>query len=324
MTSDEREALTTRSRRGTPRGADAIFDAASSASASSSSRSPRRGPWLAAAAVIVVLAAAGVWFASSTSDDFDGFAGPGGVAGDLSSATPVDGLGGWLVETFTESTATYRRDALGWTATMDGGGQQGSSFGTPVPFRFHDDAFKVYAELGLGFSGSSAADTMTGWYEIILTTSPVLGPLRDGGAFAVEAAPGHWTLGCRLEPGGNTICDLMDDTGRSAADGGRVWQASFFQEVGTTTFGGFENPDTGLEISRCEVLEPECLDGWTVVFGVDSIRIDLNDRRYFEQTGMPRLPDELTSGDVYVHFATMTSGHPDPQVVFAGRVYQIG
>ncbi len=325
---DPAEALRRRSRRGTARGADRVFADATASGATTATDPGRPGLtersrlWVAAAA-IVLLAGAGVVAAVRSTDE------PAPAAGwsdDLRSDEPVDGLGAPYRTSTLGPGVSYRRSPAGWTATVAGPGSSGTLGGAAFSPRsataFVDGRLVIEAELAVGLDGIGGSDGESGWYEIVVTTASELTDFRRGGLYAHEATSGHWSIGCRFAPSGTTTCQLLDASEAGVFDGARVWQASFFEEAGDTTFGGFENADAGLTISRCAADEV-CLDRWRLTLSETGLRIDLNGARYFEQTGLPQLPAGLTEGEVFVHIATMTNRHPDAEQRFAGGSLEI-
>ena len=149
------------------------------------------------------------------------------------------------------------------------------------------------------------------WPEIIVSTdpSPVQTPL---GLYAFDLLPQGWTLGCRLQSSRVPICALKANDGSPTEQSTRIWEMSFWQVVGTNSYGGF--PGNGLEnywrSCAVDVMDINCRDKFRLELTRTSLRLYANDELYFEQTGLPPLPDGLLNGDVYVYLASAQIDHP--------------
>ncbi|MCH9648372.1 MAG: hypothetical protein K0U98_09040 [Deltaproteobacteria bacterium] len=155
------------------------------------------------------------------------------------------------------------------------------------------------------------------WGEVVITDAPAPTGSRQGLTYGYHHFPGHYTLGCRLQWDGHSICSLMDDTDRGDLNGGRIWEMSFFQQVGETNYGGFPGVGGVESFRTCEadnVPDSQCRDRFRIAFGETSMTWHVNDHFYFEQTGIPQLPAELTDGPVYVYLASV-SGNTDFEVI---------
>lgn len=181
-------------------------------------------------------------------------------------------------------------------------------------FRFNNRKLVVEATYAAGHEDYL---NLRGWGELVITTAPAPGGYRRGGVYAYEMFPGHYTLGCRLQGNRNSVCSLMDDSENSALDNGREWEMSFFQHVGTRVFGGEPSGARGRAWRVCKSnSDPDsaCRDHFRLELTPTSLRISVNGVRYFQQTGIPRLPGALLRGPVYVYFASIV-GRSDFDVV---------
>lgn len=182
-------------------------------------------------------------------------------------------------------------------------------------FRFQEGLLRVDTDYAAGIPAYSA----TAWGEIIITTGdhPVYQgnsageALRSDTLYGYDMFPNHWTLGCRLQADSHTTCTLMTNNTLGPNDGGRSWEISFFQLVGDSVIGGFSD---GSFYRFCQAGDPDsqCRDRFRLEVTRTSLTIYANGVKYFEQTGLPPLPDELVNGDVYIYLASIVNqAHPD-------------
>jgi hypothetical protein len=182
-------------------------------------------------------------------------------------------------------------------------------------FQFQNGKFIVEADMAAGHQDYDE-NSNSAWGELIITTAP--NPLysRPNGLYGYDLFPGHWTLGCRLQPSRESICTLMDNTNRGLLNGGRTWEMSWFQHVGTTVYGGF--PDSGLENywRTCAGDQGDfgCRDRFRMEITATSVTLFVNGIKYFEQTGVPEMPAELLNGNLYVYYGSMVAGHQAPVI----------
>lgn len=91
----------------------------------------------------------------------------------------------------------------------------------------------------------------------------------------------------------------------------------FFQEQGAQNTGGFptEASDPYWRVCAAEgVPDTACRDRFRLELTQDSVTMFVNGYRYFSQTGIPPLPDELFEGSFYVYFASLV-GQTNAQVM---------
>lgn len=177
-------------------------------------------------------------------------------------------------------------------------------------FRFQDGMLRVDTEYAAGYPGYGAA----AWGEIIVTTGdhPVHGgqPPGESGRrdtlYGYDMFPNHWTLGCRLQADSHTTCTLMKNNALGVTEGGRHWEISFFQLEGETVFGGVSD---GTYYRFCQQGDPDmqCRDRFRLELTRTALTIYANGSKYFEQTGLPPLPDELMNGDLYIYLASIVN-----------------
>ncbi|MEM8924237.1 MAG: hypothetical protein AAGD35_12115 [Actinomycetota bacterium] len=148
------------------------------------------------------------------------------------------------------------------------------------------------------------------WGEMIVTTAPTSTGYRPGALYGYELFPNHWTLGCRLQASRVPICSLMRDVpGGGTSDDVRAWEISFFQHEGATVFGGTPSGNAPWRACAPGAGDKTCRDRFRMELERNSLTLYVNGERYFQQTGLPDLPDELVDGEVYVYFGSMFSRH---------------
>ena len=129
--------------------------------------------------------------------------------------------------------------------------------------------------------------------------------------------PSSYTLGCRLQADRHVICSLMDNTERGSTTGGRVWEMSFFQQEGRESEGGYPTEESDYYWRVCAANnqpDSDCRDRFRLELEWDSLTMYVNGYKYFSQTGIRPLPDELFNGSFYVYFASLV-GQPNDRVV---------
>lgn len=177
-------------------------------------------------------------------------------------------------------------------------------------FRFQEGNLRVDTDYAAGIPAYSAS----AWGEIIITTGdhPVYHgnaqgeELRHDALYGYDMFPHHWTLGCRLQADSHTTCTLMKNNALGPNDGGRSWEISFFQVVGDSVMGGFSD---GSYYRFCQSGDPDlqCRDRFRLEVTRTALTIYANGAKYFEQTGLPPLPDELLNGDLYIYLASIVN-----------------
>ncbi len=177
-------------------------------------------------------------------------------------------------------------------------------------FRFQNGQLRVDTEYA---AGVPAYDPSV-WGEIIITTgdhpvgrdNPQGEATRPDALYGYDMFPNHWTLGCRLQADSHTICSLMKNTAEGATTGGRSWEISFFQLVGDTAIGGYSD---GAYYRFCQESDPDmaCRDRFRLELTRTSLTIYVNGVKYFEQTGLPPLPDDFVNGELYIYLASIVN-----------------
>jgi hypothetical protein len=176
-------------------------------------------------------------------------------------------------------------------------------------FKFVNGKFVVETTVA---AGHDAYDEKA-WPEIIISNGPA--PYHDPiNLYGYDQFPEYWTLGCRLNNTRVPICALKNDQGNAPGGSAQIWEMSFWQQHGTTNFGGF--PSGGLEDlwNVCEVTDPDtfCRDHFRLELTATSLKLFVNGGLFFEQSGLPpnkALPNDLLTGDIYVYLASSHVNH---------------
>lgn len=173
-------------------------------------------------------------------------------------------------------------------------------------FHFINNKLVVETTVAAGMDAYS----LDAWPEIIVTNGPqpTNGPIE---LYGYDLFPQYWTLGCRLQSTRVPICALKSNDGGPDTPSNRIWEMSFWQEVGTYSYGGL--PSGGLENywHECAVTDPDilCRDHFRLELTRTSLKLFVNDELYFEQSGIPPLPNQLLNGNVYVYLASSQVNH---------------
>jgi hypothetical protein len=181
-------------------------------------------------------------------------------------------------------------------------------------FAFENGMLVVEAEVAAGIK----AYTTSIWPEIVISTGS--NPDDVGSLYGYDLFPEDWTLGCRLQATRYPVCTLKNNSGSIAEGKGsrQIWEMSAHQEVGATNFGG--SPFEGREEywNVCDNTDPDdyCRDHFRLEITGTTLTLYVNGHKYFEQTGVPPLPAELTEGEVFVYLASMVVSHPADAVRF--------
>lgn len=173
-------------------------------------------------------------------------------------------------------------------------------------FHFENGKFIVETAVAAGHSAYGDA----AWPEIVISTGPApyYAPID---LYAYDQFPEFWTLGCRLQASRVPICALRANNATPPATSQRIWEMSFWQQVGDTNFGGGPFGDLANYWRVCAITDPDtnCLDTFRLELTATSLTLYVNGSKYFEQTGIPSLPDELLTGDLYVYLASSHVSH---------------
>ncbi len=247
--------------------------------------------------------------------------------------TAVAGTNRWLDDfdhgqSFTDlRTPSYRMfDDLGVEGTVHwghadhwmvdvatSGGTGGAMLSPDATFTFENGMLVVEAD-----AAARHPDNVNAWPEIVISTGSEPGERRRNGLYGYDHFKGHHTLGCRLQLDSAVICSLMDDSDGTQDEGGREWEMSWFQHVGTSVHGGASFVDGGRYFRTCAVGSGDapCRDRFRLELTSTSLTVYVNGFKYFEQTGIPELPDEFVEGELHVYFASMMSRHPNDALRF--------
>jgi hypothetical protein len=173
-------------------------------------------------------------------------------------------------------------------------------------FQFSNGKLVIEADYAAGVQSYGSGI----WGEIVVTTAPNPTGERRDALYAYDYFPGHYTLGCRLQTDRIVVCSLFNNTSNGINNGGRIWEMSFFQQVGTTSEGGGPWGEGERKFRVCNGTDPDvsCRDRFRLELTTNSLALYVNDYRYFAQTGLPSLPSALTNAPVYTYLAGVVAG----------------
>lgn len=162
-------------------------------------------------------------------------------------------------------------------------------------FQFENGKFVIETIVAAGHSAYSDK----AWAEIVISNGPTPYP-NPVSLYAYDQFPQHWTLGCRLQASRVPICALKANNGTPPQGSQQIWEMAFWLPVGTYNFGGY--PYGGLENywHECAITDPDtvCLDHFRLELTATSLKLYVNGGLYFEQSGIPTLPNELLTGAI--------------------------
>lgn len=176
----------------------------------------------------------------------------------------------------------------------------------PEPtFRFKDGKLIIEAVVAAGIKGYGSDI----WPEITITTASQPTGARRDALYAYDYFPGHTTLGCRFQSDRIVVCSLFNDSQNGAFEGGRIWEMSFFQLIGTDNSGGGPWGDAEFAWNECFDGDPDvnCRDKFRLEITAHSVTLFVNDILYFSQKGIPELPTDLINGQFYVYFSGLST-----------------
>ncbi|HFD13103.1 MAG TPA: hypothetical protein ENJ32_11650 [Crenotrichaceae bacterium] len=197
------------------------------------------------------------------------------------------------------------RQANHWMQDISLTARGGVTMRPDPAFHFDNGRLVIEADVAAGIQSYDSGI----WPEITITTAPQPTGARRDALYAYDHFPGHTTLGCRFQSDRIVVCSLFDDTQKGANDGGRIWEMSFFQHVGTDNTGGGPWGDAENAWRVCLDGDSDilCRDRFRLVITQTSLTLFVNDVEYFSQKGLPVLPEDITNGPVYIYFSGVST-----------------
>lgn len=148
--------------------------------------------------------------------------------------------------------------------------------------------------------------TVNDWHEVILTNAAA--PQTDyyKGLYGYEQFTGSWSLGMRMQ------ADRLPIVALFRPDGTRAWEASFWQLAGKSNYGGGPWGELATVWRECQkgTMDMGCRDAFRWEVRPTAITLYVNGVKYWDQTGLPQLPDELITGNTYVYAASIAWREP--------------
>ena len=207
-----------------------------------------------------------------------------------------------------------------WMTDVQGGFTGGSSLSPNRSFQFEDGRIVVEGDFAAGIPEYGDQT----WGEITISTAAeptgaIADPLYAYGQFG-----GEWAAGCRLTSGRRPVCAVVapdqaymatvppipgdaanchrnDDRGEH-----RLLEISWFQQCGSTNYGGAEFGPNGRFWRACEPGGPDmaCRDRFRLEVRKDGLKLYVNGALYFEDSGWPaayQIPDSAIAGDWHAY-----------------------
>lgn len=176
-----------------------------------------------------------------------------------------------------------------------------------------DGQLVVSTGVAIGHTDYETGRDPSAFYELVITSASAPTYLRPEPFTAADSFGGEPAISCRIELTGTVACALVD------SDDVEVWSSTFFESASDDpVFGGFEEGPR--MFSRCDAGDAaaDCVDDVVLNVTETAIRIDVNGERYYEQTGLDPLPEQL-QGEVSVWWAVVSSRSEVALARFHGR-----
>jgi hypothetical protein len=201
-----------------------------------------------------------------------------------------------------------------WMVDTAGGANGGVLVRPDRSFRFENGRLVVEADVAAAIPAYS--DSASAEIDVSAAPEPT-GRVVDQ-QYGYGLFGGRWTFGCRFQADRRITCSLFDASGSPGDPAvfgnelGRVWQMLPFQHVGQVNVGGEPTGDNAGDFRQCgtNVMDLFCRDRFRLELAKDSVKVFVNGRLYFEQSGIDpkyQLPDEFLGSDVYAYFTTWTN-----------------
>jgi hypothetical protein len=204
-----------------------------------------------------------------------------------------------------------------WMTDTAGSTDNGDGLRPNRSFTFENGKLVVEADIAAG-----QADYGNGvvWPEMTVSMAPQpTGDIVDS-LYAYGAFGGAWTVGCRLNPGGVTICAVQSgahdiptrDESRANCFAGapsRVMEISDTQQCGSIHQGGNRFGDNAQYWRHCDPNQMDmfCKDRIRMELTKSSLTLYVNGHMYFRDADWPaerQLPDSMVNGGkVYAYFS---------------------
>ncbi len=155
------------------------------------------------------------------------------------------------------------------------------------------------------------------WAEFLITTDPHTGMHGSGstGLYLYDYTVGYDALGCRLY-GDKMICSLFDNSARTPnpndSNPGRIFELSFFQQVGSTQCGWYDggcNGDAFIRNCAGSDADLNCRDSFRFEIAKNDFRVYVNGKLFGRTANMPvakQIPDRFLNSATYTYFGAMT------------------
>ncbi len=349
------EELARRSRRGKPRGADAVFDGAVSdqtrqndfESRRSTVRNPTvRHSWsgsriVASAACIAAAGVAAALLLSRQPSDEETATAPATVLSEVTTTQTTNP---------TELGKPEVEEPQKPSTTVTGGDAEKSSSFLASDYRIDGrsvDEFSVQAETGDRWTASVSraghgsvfvrpdqaftavdnmivieADVAAGREEynqdtwVELIATTGSQPDDSSQIFGQDYFENETSIGCRIEATHNVHCSQKVPDNPDAS-----WSASWFDQVGRDSFGGNDTVDNRQHFRHCdEGADPEgCLDRFRLEITSNRLTLYVNGLRYFEQSNFEsakQLSDDILNGEFFVYAVSTYTPRSSEQIRF--------
>jgi hypothetical protein len=210
-----------------------------------------------------------------------------------------------------------------WMVDTAAGGNGGVLIRPNRSFRFENGRLVVEADVAAAIPAYS--DSASAEIDISTALEPT-GRVVDT-QYGYGLFGGRWTFGCRFQADRQITCSLFNPSGTPGDpavfgnEQGRVWQMLPFQHVGQVNVGGEPTGEAAANFRQCGLNQMDlfCRDRFRLELARDSVKVFVNGRLYFEQSGLDpkyQLPDEFLGSEAYVYFTSWTNRPLEPAYRF--------
>jgi len=170
-------------------------------------------------------------------------------------------------------------------------------------FHFADGRLVVEVDV----SASMEAYALDAWPEIVVAAADAPTGRETDPLHAIGVFGGAPSVGCQLRPDRRPVCTGYDGSGRSAVEGGRIFElAGEADRLEDNSSAAASMVSSAWRLCRRGEPDANCRDRFRLDLRQDSLQLSVNGTTYIRSHLPPgaQLPDGLVNGKVYVYFGS--------------------